>query len=472
MYIYICHLNRAGLGLARVCGFSRGKNIHRKSSWTGNPHNTRKGNRLFIFHSDFHSEDMESLLNLGEALCESFVEFDSQTEDPNLETLSFEAWMNCLRQCDERIGEIAKNPSVVTSGGNDICKESMDALSKLTWLMLGSAVAMLMLVLEGRCDGNVLELSAHIVFRTGCLVHSVNYDDRMTTEDHCSFLRGSVLVMFMLRERLLRQGSSTTEVDECLHTLCPPLMTYFHRNLPVLKMWRDKSKSGMFEALRKNQSGIEMIREFLLQAVEETILFAWVEEATNNDEGISTKPVITYAQRVKFTGLCNNCELVQWATSEAATTCLDPSKFTQAGALLEMSSWTGLVDTEQGIFPCDTLHQLKIPHRIYQGGIPDDIPTLDGERIVLCYVGCFYRQFEGKRFPLIELEASKVGDPLTDAELNELQLKIQGATNEEVERALKHTIHRGADDESIQQAILRLSMASESVDPTKEPADS
>ena len=231
----------------------------------------------------------------------------------------------------------------------------------------------------------------------------------------------------------------------------------------MLKELRENNQDVM-EAIRCKQSGIEMIREFLLQAVEETILFAWVEETTNTD-GIS-KPVITYAQRVKFTGLCNNSELVHWATSEAAITGLDP-KFSQTGSLLEMSSWTGLVDTEQGIFPFDFLNQLTTPHRIFQAGIPDDIPTLDGERIVLCYVGCVSRNFEGKVFPLIELEASKVGPPLTNTELNELQLRIQDATTDEVERALKHTMHRGGGDESIQETILRLSMASSSVDPPK-----
>ena len=404
------------------------------------------------------------LTNLVEALAKSYNEFQFRTDDSKIETL-YENWTNSVQKSLERIKDIGNDPSVVTSGGDEIYQQAMNVLPKLTLLLLLSALARIGPLRE--CEGETADnvgLSVAIVNITGWLVESLNYDERMTTKEHCVALFENVSKVMRLREQCVTKGSSTTGVDECLHKLCPPLMTYFPKHLSVLKELRDQNKD-VHEAVRTKQSGIDMIREFLLQVVEETILFAWVEEATRNNDGIS-KPMITYAQRVKFTGLCNNCEMVQWAKSDSAITGLDP-KFAQTGALLEMSSWTGLFDTEEGIFPFDLLHQLKIPHRIYQAGVPDDIPTLDGERIVLCYVGCFSRHYEGKVFPLIELEASKVGGALTDAELNELQLKIQGATNEEVEHALKHTMHRASDDELIQKAVRRLSMVSLSVDPSK-----
>jgi hypothetical protein len=289
-----------------------------------------------------------------------------------------------------------------------------------------------------------------VIRSSGALVECLGFDDRLVTKEHCGFLFHNVSNYVRLREKCLEKGSPTDQVDTILQDCCPPLMVFFAKRLSVLKELREDSPD-IVEALQVWRRPIAMIRRLLLQTVDEAILLAWVEKKKDDE-----KPTISYAQRVKFTGLYVNKDMAEWATSKEA--CLDP-KLADAGKLIELCSWTGMIDTEEGIL-CSGESQAIKPHRIYQEGIPDDIPTLDGERIVLCYRGMIERTMSGKVFPRIELEASTEGERLTDTELKDLQMRIHNASDDEVRAALSHQMRRGSSDEMIGQTIRRICMDS------------
>jgi hypothetical protein len=336
----------------------------------------------------------------------------------------------------KRLNEVAQDPPKVM--GVDDRDDAIEALANLTWYLLRVAPFL------ANPNQNII-----VARSTGALVECLGFDERLATKEHCGFLFHNVANYLRHREKCLAEESSTEQVDALLQAFCPPLMVYFAKNLSLLKELREDAPD-VVSALQTWRRPVAMIRRLLLQAVDETILLAWVEKSRDD-----AKPTIRYAQRVKFTGLYVNKDLVEWATSKEAG--LDP-KIAEAGTSIEMSSWTGLIDEEEGIMSSGETQAIK-PHRIYQEGIPDDIPTLNGERIVLCYKGLIERKMSGKVFPAIELKALKEGEQLTDAELDELQQQIEAATDAKVEAALGHQMQRGSNDEIIRMTMLRLSMA-------------
>ena len=127
-----------------------------------------------------------------------------------------------------------------------------------------------------------------------------------------------------------------------------------------------------------------------------------------------------------------------------------------------MVAWTALCDSEQGLYCAADANALK-PHRINHQGIPHDIPTLpgdEGEKVVVFYQGQTARKMAGQVFPLIDLEATLQGEPLTPVELQSLHDRIHVAPPSSVTWALEHQMQRGGPDHLLQETIMRLQMSS------------
>jgi len=395
--------------------------------------------------------------------------------DPNLIEASYKDFTVVSRTCMERISEMGNNPSFITGMEEEGDRnEAMGALGRLTALLT---------TISSILDHRQPASTVFTFLRMGALAEIFDFDERLTTGEHCVALFRSIERLIKCREECQREGSSTAELDRCLDFLCPALMTFFRRHLSLFKRLRDESEMDILFFEMEQEQNDSMFREFVLQAIEETILIAFVEEeeiTTNHQDQdgsssttTTTKSVITYAQRVLFTGLYSNIQLVDWMISDMGRTGLDP-KFSQTGNRLEITSWTGLIDGNHPIIPPTLVVQERNPHVISHHGIPDDIPAFRDEKIVFCSVGwADQRNFAFKRFPQIELEAITVGDPLTDMELQELQWELESATIDEVKAALTHTLSRGGGkDDDIHDTILRFSMASVSLlDSSTPPPD-
>ena len=333
----------------------------------------------------------------------------------------------------QKLNKIAEDPSIVTKER----EEALPALSKLTWQLLRIAPFL------GNPNQNIL-----VARTTGAVIERLDFEPSLRSKEHCGFLFRNICNFLVFRQKSLANGESTDHVDAILQAFCPPLMVYFGKDLSLLDAFRRQEKE-ILESIKMFQRPITMIRRFLLQTVKETILLCWVER-----EGADGPAKITYAQRVEFTGLYVNKDLAAWAVSQTAS--LD-SKFADAGAMIEMECWTALRDHEYG---CKSDARPTKPHRIYQEGIPNDIASLDEEKIVLCYCEMVERPMAGKVFPVIDLEANKKGAPLEQVALDALNQKVKSSPMSIVEEALKYQLQRGPEKDLIEETLRRLKMMS------------
>jgi len=334
----------------------------------------------------------------------------------------------------QRISKIAENPSSIIKSEVVIA-----ALGKLTWYLLRIAPFL------GNPNQNLLVCQS-----TGAALERLNFNERLCTKEHCGFLFTNFqnYVVYRQKQQANIQSTGTERIDAILQSFCPALMTYFCKNLGLFKELREEAKD-IIGSLERWSRPITMIRRFVLQAIDETILLAFVEK--DSDESITK---ITYAQRVNVDGLYVIKDLAEWAITS------EESKFVEVGNSIEMSSWTGLRDNEEGIM-CKGEEKLMKTHRIYQEGIPNDIPTLEGEKIIIFYSGKMKRVMNANKvFPMVVTKISKEGTSFSDAELTELQKKIQDASSEDVQTALEHQIGRGSNDDLIRQTMIRLKMSS------------
>ena len=374
---------------------------------------------------------VEDLVELREVLSTTYADLQTtvQSNDKNKEAAvktTMAAFNLAMGAALQTLGKIAENPAIMIPK-----EEAIQALAKLNWLLLRIAPFL------GSPNQNIL-----VARSTGATVERLDFDERLRTKEHCGFLFHNVCNFLASRKQCLENGESTDKLDAILQAFCPPLMVYFGKNLESLDTLR-KDEAETMESLITYRKPITMIRRFLLQSVKETLLLAWFDKAQSQ---------ITFAQRVEFTGLYVNKDLAAWAVSESAG--LDP-KFIDAGARIEMAGWTGLKEED---FPTENA-SVHVPHRIYQEGIPADIPTFKGEKVVLFYEGSIERRLSGKVFPVVELKAVKKDSPLSTAELEDLNKKIHSASPLEVRDALSNQLHRGADNDIINQAMLRLQVS-------------
>lgn len=336
--------------------------------------------------------------------------------------------------------------------------EDLQAASKLTWYLLRVAPFL------PSPNQSILVLRS-----TGALVESYQWASPLISDEHCGFVFLTVAHFVRLRKKTQEStdGDASQQIkalqtlDTVLQALCPPLMVYFCKRLSVLAKLRQENPD-IPQILQVWQRPIDMIRRFILQAIDETILIAWVEPTTSTEDAsdnIISSFSITYGQRVTVSGLYTVKDLVEWIRSNLD----DCACFRKAEKNIELSSWTGLYDLEGGIGRNES-ERIK-PHRIYQEGSPDDIPLLDGYgRIIMCYKGDIERNMKGKTFPMIDLKVAKQGTALSKEELLVLEGEIRNASTQQVETALEHQMRRGSKDGMIQQVIMRLSMLKTSLD--------
>jgi hypothetical protein len=303
--------------------------------------------------------------------------------------------------------------------------DSIDALAKLTLLLLRIAPSL------------TVEQCLNVTGSCGATVERFNFDTRLCSEGHCQLLFSNVVSFLEYRKHCIETDEDTDGVDQVLRLLCPPLMAFFSQNLSLLAQLRSEEESKQsLDGLNEYKHATKMIRQFLKQLVDGTILCVFVEKTDGET------PKISYAQRVKFTGVCANQELAHWAMGSGGL-CQD---LLEIGTEIEMDCWTALRFD-------GALEQMDSAHRIFQEGIPDDIAPLEGEKVVLFHRGKMNRFVAGKVFPLIEMKAELVGSKFTEKELEELQQRITSASTQGVVRALQHQLARGGRDGDLRVLI-------------------
>ena len=343
----------------------------------------------------------------------------------------------CMAAFNLAMGAALQKVNAVTTIANP---EEMAALSKLTWMLLRIAPFL------GNPNQNIL-----IAQSAGAAVERFDFEPSLRSDEHCGFLFLNVANFLIMRARCLQEGAPTDTSDAVLQAFCPPLMVFFAKNLPLLATLRQQEQAIAINSLSIWRRPITMIRRLLLQLIDETILLVWAEKGDDNNNGVTK---LTFGQRVRFWGLYVNKDLAAWAVSNDFYPPL-----VQAGATVEMASWTALRDAEQGVL-CQADANPQKPHRIYPQGIPFDIPSLEGEKIVIMYQGKIERKLTGKVFPLINLEATKQGAPLTSTELQALSDRIQSAPTSAVKEAMEHQLYRGGPDDITNEALVRMQLAS------------
>lgn len=93
-------------------------------------------------------------------------------------------------------------------------------------------------------------------------------------------------------------------------------------------------------------------------------------------------------------------------------------------------------------------------HRVWRYGIPEDIPRLDGDRVILCYSGTTAWDIPGNcTFPDIPLTVDMVGSPFDQIGRNNLWIRMCNASYSEYIAALRSQMGRGGHDVGLQRAI-------------------
>jgi len=195
-------------------------------------------------------------------------------------------------------------------------------------------------------------------------------DDVLTTPSHAKALFASVKHHLQYSEL---DEADEDELAETLQQLCPPLMTFFPGYMELLKeLLKELREEPDAKSAMPAASLCPMLREFLNQPIQEKFLFAYVDVGAK-DKG----QTISFAQKALVTSVTDNGRLA-WFVSQSF-------EFAeQQGNKLEMDSWAALRAGRVQAEPFS-------PHRIWVEGIPDDIPVLDGYRIVIFHVGAYQR---------------------------------------------------------------------------------
>ena len=336
----------------------------------------------------------------------------------------------------KRLNEIAENPSWVQKHNTTDSSSVIDELSQLNWELLRVAPFL------ATPKQNLLA-----ILSTAGVVEAMNFDKRLVTNQHLGFLYHNISSVIVERLRVNKEQPNSPTVqayDAIIQSFCPPLMVYFSKHLDELQRLR-KDNDIIVPVLQHWRPASSMIRRFLLQSINEKFLIVFMENGA-----------ICFAQRVEFSGLYVNKDLYEWIVESKD---LDCPLFAQAGKNLRVSAWTSLLkDITENV------------HNVHPQGVPDDIPILDGERIVICEKGEEELNLpKGKIFPLVSLQAKKKGDPLSESDVQVLQTRLSEALDSDIHAALQHLLGRGYKDETIKEIMLRYSMANASLDDSAPP---
>mmetsp|Transcript_3088 Transcript_3088/g.4541 ORF Transcript_3088/g.4541 Transcript_3088/m.4541 type:complete len:442 (+) Transcript_3088:752-2077(+) len=236
-------------------------------------------------------------------------------------------------------------------------------------------------------------------------------------------------------EKKMNTDESIDHMNDAMNDLCPPMMAFFSPKIALFKQLRNEFNHVVNLAQQKKTALVPgMMREILLQPIHEKFLFAFVN-VDNDPNKIET------ARKAIVTSVTDNRRLVFLMREK-----LKSAK--PLGSKLEMSAWTALRDR--------SVQKMASPHRIFQEGIPADIPLLDGYRVVLYHMGQISRGWNadptfGKIREIVEMDSVS----LSAEECVEWTNRMLNSSMEEYVLGVRHQMRRGGMDDLGEEAIAK-----------------